>query len=92
MVGAISYGDDRRNYRCHGLLFVYNHDGDYQGDFEKLFEVLDTKEVLLEGPNRVFVFSPATVGYLATVANKVCARPGTRPLPAIGVTPFITRI
>ena len=37
------YGDDTSNYRCHGLLFVYNHDGDYDGDFEKFFEFMDSK-------------------------------------------------
>jgi hypothetical protein len=78
------YGDDRRNYRCHGLLFVYNHDGDYQGDFEKFFEAMDTKDVPLEGPNRVFVFSPATVSYLATVANDLQRARGTQRLPAVG--------
>lgn len=75
------FGDDQRNYRCHGLLFVYNHDGEYAGDFENLFESMDFKEVPLEGPNRVFVFSPATVSYLATVANDLQRCRGTGNLP-----------
>ena len=76
------YGDDARNYRCHGLLFVYNHDGEYDGDFEKLFAAMDTKDAALEIPNRVFVFSPDTVSYLATVANDLRGSRGTGLLPS----------
>ncbi len=76
------YGDDTSNYRCHGLLFVYNHDGDYDGDFEKFFEFMDTKDAPLDASNRVFVFSPATVSYLATVANDLRGSRGTDRLPS----------
>jgi hypothetical protein len=76
------YGDDNSNYRCHGLLFIYNHDGEYDGDFEKIFEGMDTKDVPLDGPNKVFVFSPKTVSYLATIANDIKVCRGDSILPA----------
>ena len=76
------YGDNTSNYRCHGLLFVYNHNGDYDGDFEKFFEFMDTKDAPLEASNRVFVFSPATVSYLATVANDLRGSRGMDRLPS----------
>lgn len=75
------YGDESSNYRCHGLLFVYNHDGEYDGDFEKMFEAMETKDVPLAEPNRVFVFSPATVDYLATVAIDLKIARGNGQLP-----------
>jgi hypothetical protein len=78
------YGDDNANYRCHGLLFVYNHDGEYDGDFEKFFDAMDTKDIPLEGPNRVFVFSPATVDYLNNIAVDLQRARGNGKLPAKG--------
>jgi len=76
-----NYGDVQSNYRCHGLLFVYNHDGEYDGDFQKLLESTDVKEAPLEEPNRVFVLNPGTVNYLATIANDLRVARGTRMLP-----------
>lgn len=82
------YGDDGVNYRCHGLLFVYNHDGEYDGDFEKLFVAMDTRDVPLGSTNRVFVFSPATVNYLAMVAVDIQRARGNGHLPAKGQYAF----
>ena len=82
------YGDDGSNYRCHGLLFVYNHDGEYDGEFEKLFQAMETKDVPLGTPNRVFVFSPATVNYLATVAVDIQRARGNGHLPSKGEYAF----
>ena len=76
------YGDDKSNYRCHGLLFVYNHDGEYDGDFEKLFVGMEFKELPLSNNNRVFVFSPDTVNYLANVAIDIRGSRG-RAVPAL---------
>lgn len=61
-------GDER--WHAHGLLFVYNHDGDYAPDeFAKL--VRDATPANLRAPKdrRVFVLGPGEISHLHTVAR-----------------------
>jgi hypothetical protein len=59
------------NYQVHGLLFIYNHDGQYHGDFDGILDKLEDKELLLSNRNRVHVFSPATVSYLEMISHDI---------------------
>ncbi|WP_395738361.1 hypothetical protein [Prosthecobacter sp.] len=62
------YGSSSANYQVHGLLFVYNHDGLYTGDFDSMIQKMDSKDLPLSNKNKVHVFGPATVNYLSTIA------------------------
>lgn len=64
------YGSDD-NYHVHGLLFVYNHDGLYKGDFDEIAEGMDNKDLELSNKNKVHIFGPATVNYLTTIAHDI---------------------
>lgn len=51
-----------------GLLFVYNHDGDYDSDFQNLVETIRPVDLVVPCRKRLYVMGPDTVAYLATVA------------------------
>ena len=61
-------GELRRTY---GLLFIYNHDGEYDKDFSSLQDKVPIDRVLLTKNNRVYVFSPKLISYLTTVAQDI---------------------
>lgn len=47
------YVDVETNWRCDGLLFVYNHDGAYAGDFGEYIQDLDMSTLALPKGRRV---------------------------------------
>lgn len=61
-------GELRRTY---GLLFIYNHDGEYDKDFVAMQEKVPVDRVPLGKNNRVYVFSPQLISYLTTVAQDI---------------------
>lgn len=56
-------------FRVHGILFVYNHDGDYRGDFTKAQQDVIPDTLPLPGASRVYVFGPADISYLRDITN-----------------------
>ena len=63
-------------YHAGGLLFVYNHDSEYDSDFGRLLRDLKPKDIGLRPGNRLFVVGPDLAAYLKTVANDISVRRG----------------
>ncbi|MFK5914822.1 MAG: hypothetical protein QM484_10635 [Woeseiaceae bacterium] len=59
------------NTQIHGMLFVYNHDGEYDSDFDSYLKKTKWKDLDLCEGSRVYVVSPYDVCYLATVATDI---------------------
>lgn len=55
-------------WRVDGLLFVYNHDGEYDKEFTKVLLGMTGASASIPANVRIFTVSPADVAYLATVA------------------------
>lgn len=53
---------------AHGLLFVYNHDGAYDADFDALVSRIRPADLTVPRRRRLYVMGPDRVAYLATVA------------------------
>lgn len=75
------YGSDETNWRCDGLLFVYNHDGDFDGTFSKWIADIDPSCFRLPARRRMAIMSPLDVRFLANVANDILRLRGLGQMP-----------
>lgn len=58
-----------RNFDIHGLLYVYNHDGEYDADFMNIAARLHPNTTNLQCSSRIYLLSPQKICYIATIAN-----------------------
>ncbi len=65
------YLEPDTNSDVRGLLFIYNHDGEYDGDFNQLLAESSPAKTGLEESTVLHVIGPHLVSYLATVANDI---------------------
>lgn len=63
--------DENKSHFVDGALFVYNHDGDYDREFDALLERKIAKEGIcsLKGDSRLFVFSPQDIVELYSISR-----------------------
>lgn len=72
---------NENNFEIVGLLFIYNHDGDYDKNFHSLLEESISKDFKINSGNRIFVFGPKDIIYLKTIANDIDVLRGKKILP-----------
>jgi hypothetical protein len=65
-----------------GLLFVYNHDGEFDTDFDKIRDLVDANTIDIAYARRMFVLGPKRIAYLASVANDIRVLRGDGAVPA----------
>lgn len=65
------YVDPETPFHAHGLLFIYNHDGEYDKDFDGLLANVKPTLLKLKGRNRLYVFGPSQIEYLDIVAHDI---------------------
>jgi hypothetical protein len=75
------YGSDETNWRCDGLLFVYNHDAGFSGDFAKFVREIDVKNFRIPPRRRMVLVGPLEVQFLANVAADIMRLRGQKALP-----------
>jgi len=75
------YGDDETSWRSDGLLFVYNHDGEFDREFPKMLAEIDHANFRLPAKRRMAVLGPPDVAYLVNVAADITALRGRKRLP-----------
>lgn len=75
------YVGETAHWEAVGLLFIYNHDGEYDGDFERICDSIDEKSIEISYGRRVFLIGPKRVAYLASVAQDIRMRRGDGVLP-----------
>jgi len=63
----VEQGDS--SFRVHGLLFVYNHDGEYDKSFAGTQIDVLPDSLNLPGASRLYVFGPADINYAEAVVN-----------------------
>jgi hypothetical protein len=63
-----------------GLLFIYNHDGDYGKDFARLLEQATGKYLKVPKGVRVFVMGPEDIFYLNNIAVDIRLQRGDKKI------------
>jgi hypothetical protein len=65
------YQSEEHNSKILGLLFIYNHDGNFDESFTDFFDSVRASSIKLQSPHKVVVFGPKLITYLASVANDI---------------------
>lgn len=82
------YVGDDKNYDVHGLLFVYNHDGDFDASWPKLLADAKVTAAKLNSRNRIYVLGPPDISYLVNVADDIKRQRGGEVLPGASCCHF----
>ncbi len=67
--------------RVSGLLFVYNHDGNYDRDFRSLLKDIRPDSLKLPPSTKLVVMGPEDVLWLCNVSNDIVRTRGKEELP-----------
>lgn len=65
------YAHENVNFDICGLLFVYNHDGEYDTDFGKIISEIKTLDVDLPSRSRLYVLGPDDIFWLDNVRVEI---------------------
>lgn len=65
-------------FSVNGLLFVYNHDGEYEADFQKNLVHIPTESVQLPRGSRLFVLGPKEIFWLNNIRDEIQRMRGKR--------------
>lgn len=61
------YNLDQSPSEVRGMLFIYNHDGEYDKNFFKHFEMLNTEKLHIKKDQMLHIIEPQRIRYLTTV-------------------------
>jgi hypothetical protein len=61
----------RDNFQIVGLLFIYNHDGEYDKDFQTLLHNALSDDIPLDENKKIVVLGPREICNLATIVNDI---------------------
>lgn len=75
------YGDDESNWRCDGMLFVYNHDGEFDRNFGQLLASVENSHLKLQRGRRLAILGPADISYLVNVTSDIIHLRGREVIP-----------
>ncbi|MEO1850046.1 MAG: hypothetical protein ABGX70_06005 [Psychrobacter sp.] len=73
------HGHDHVTAEICGLLFVYNHDGEYESDFQKNLLSVDPEALALPRGSKLFVLGPKEIFWLDNVRDEIQRMRGKRP-------------
>lgn len=76
------YVGDETTPVISGLLFVYNHDDEYDAEFAHLLGEIKNEDLKLNPNSRLFVFGPDDINWLDRVATEIRQMRGKGELPA----------
>jgi hypothetical protein len=68
-------------WKAVGLLFIYNHDGDYSSDFDDLVDQIDADNFALPATRRMFLLGPSQISYLYNIARDITHLRGLQDIP-----------
>ena len=69
------------NYVVNGLLFIYNHTGEYDSDFNTLLTTINNDEIPIPKGRKIFVLGPLDICFLASVSNDINVLRGRKKMP-----------
>jgi hypothetical protein len=64
-----------------GMLFIYNHDGAYDKQFDELLGSLDLSDISIPKGSRLFVLGPSDIHWLNNVRYEIVQMRGDSKLP-----------
>lgn len=65
------YLNSRDNYIVNGLLFIYNHDGEYDKNFYNILDIIDTSKLEIPKGHKIYVLGPKDILFLTSVVNDI---------------------
>ncbi|MEQ2024849.1 hypothetical protein ABLB84_03505 [Xenorhabdus szentirmaii] len=72
------------SHSVHGMLFVYNHCGEYDGNFDEIIRTINEEKVNhLEDTNKIFICSPKKIVELYSIVMDIQVMIGRGHLPEI---------
>ncbi len=72
---------EQKSYRIVGLLFVYNHDGEYDSDFDDILAKVNEDTLKIPRDSRIFVLGPRDIRWLDNVRLDMLMLYGKHRLP-----------
>ncbi len=75
------YVHDAKDYEIIGLLFIYNHDGEYDTGFEDLLAKVNIERLKIPRNSRIFVLGPRDIRWLDNVRLDLTQLRGSEFLP-----------
>lgn len=64
-----------------GLLFVYNHDKEFDRDFKNLFSSISLKETGISKKSKIYILGPDEINWLDRVSNTIKIMRGEEKIP-----------
>ena len=62
-----------------GVLFVYNHDGEYDKDFDSVLATIKPEELKVPSGSRIVILGPRQIFWLNNVRHEIVAMRGENP-------------
>ncbi|MEM1158445.1 MAG: hypothetical protein AAGH72_09335 [Verrucomicrobiota bacterium] len=66
---AEMFAMQKSEYSVKGLLFIFNHDGEYDRDFEKMLSSSSASAIPIKRGQGVYILSPQRIAYLSTIVH-----------------------
>jgi hypothetical protein len=76
------YVNPTQNYKVHGLLFLYNHDGGFHEELSTYIKDISSSSIRLRRFVRLLMIGPREINYLITVATDIKCERGDKNLPS----------
>lgn len=77
------YKDTDKNYNIKGMLFIYNHDGEFVDNDQEFTKIISesTKNIKIDKGNCIFIVGPSLIKYLTNVSNNIKILQANSKLP-----------
>lgn len=75
------YTNSELTWTVHGLLFVYNHDGEFDKDFNTYLSEIKASSLSLPMNSKLYVVGPDRISYLLNILNDIDGERGRGALP-----------
>ena len=77
------YKDTDKNYDIKGMLFIYNHDGEFADDDQEFTKLIfdAAKSIKIDKGNSIFIIGPSLIRYLTNVVHNIKTLQADSKLP-----------
>ena len=75
------YAHEQKTFQIVGLLFIYNHDGDYDAGFDAILAKVNHAKLRIPKSSRIFVLGPRDIRWLDNVRHDIVMLRGESLLP-----------
>lgn len=75
------YVNRELNWTVHGMLFIYNHDGNFDKYFDRFLIGIKSTALHLPKRSKIFILEPNRISYLLNILNDIDGARGRGDLP-----------